>query len=253
MPCKMHLSGATSFYNLSDYQLSAKPDLKSSKRRFYRIKSSDRKNILSSARLLAHLKNRGETAVFFTLTFQGHYNSQTKESSFNGAYNPYYNDQISKFLNKWTSRGIMSTFLQGYIWTKELTDSNIIHYHVIGLVDRKLPAGIVLKLNNVWGSFTKQNTKNGFRVGKKGIILKNVMHSVLYASKYAGKSQKGCENFPSPAFRISNSLKIDPIKFLEIENDYDIEYIHSYFNEIYHGEWAIVGQTDKKVVEKYFL
>lgn len=252
MPCKIHLSGHTTFYNLSNYQKSAKEHLKSNNRRFYKIKSTHRKNIISSAKYIQLIKKPTDTAVFFTLTFPSPINTETGEINLSGQYNPYYNDQISSFLDYWKNKGINKTNLKGYIWTKELTNSLQIHYHVIGLINSKIPKGIVKKLNKVWGNYTKFNSENGFRVGKKGIILHTIEQSVKYASKYASKSQKGIECFPSPAYRISNSLKIEPKIFHERINDKEITEIDNNFNRLYLSDWAEIGMTNEKISEKYF-
>lgn len=252
MPCKIHLSGDTTFYNLSSYQLKAKAHLKSTSRRYYRIKSKHRKDILSSAKYLQLIKQKGQTAVFFTLTYPSPINSKTGEVSLSGQYNPYYNDQISSFLDYWSNKGIEGTKTIGYIWTKELTELHQIHYHVIALIDKKIHKGIVKKLNSVWGNYTGFHSSNGFRVGKKGIILHTVNQSVKYASKYAGKSQKGIECFPSPAHRISNKLRVDAIRFFEEKNDIEIEEAFENYNRLFMSEWADIGKTTDSYIDKIY-
>ena len=252
MPAKVYLSGNTTFYNVSSYQKSAKKHLISTERRFYRIKSHHRKDILSSAKYMQIIKKKSETVVFFTLTFPSPINTETGEVNLNGQYNPYYNDQISSFLDYWRDKGIYQTKINAYIWTKELTEALQIHYHVIGKINKKIPTGIVKKLNEVWGNYTGFHASNGFRVGKKGIILKNIEISVKYASKYASKSQKGVECFPSPAYRISNSIKINPKILEERKNDIEINELLENFNRLYLSEWAEIGITNENHIEKCF-
>lgn len=252
MPAKIYLSGNTTFYNLSTYQIEAKEHLVQSKRRYYKIKSKHRKDILSSAKYMQLIKKQFETVVFFTLTFPSPINTKTGEINLEGQYNPYYNDQISSFLDYWSNKGILTTKINAYIWTKELTNAFQIHYHVIAKINSKIPKGIVKKANEIWGNYTGFNTKNGFRVGKLGIILNNIEISVKYASKYSSKSQKGIEKFPSPAHRISNSIKIDAKKLYERINDIEIKEVHENFNRLFLSEWAEIGITNENYIDKIY-
>lgn len=204
---------------------------------------------------IVYTKQSTDTIGFFTLTFPNCFNSKTNQYSLDGQYNPYYNDQISGYLDYLTNKGlsVKSKVLKctGYIWTKELTNELMIHYHVIIRFNGKIQKGTVKKLNDIWGSYTKFNSPNGLRVGQKGFILTNAITSAKYASKYASKSQKGIEKFPSPAHRISNSIKLKP-KIFPDGSDSEIDEMFFSLDWKKETEWAIVGKINEKIAKKLF-
>jgi hypothetical protein len=192
MPTKIYLTGDCTGYNLSEYQKSAKP-LLSKDRRGFSIDGNAQKLIVSSALRAAYIEpEKNFSLCFGTFTFDSN------------KFNPYYNDSISDFF-KDLKRNHLCT---GFIWTKELTKKQTIHYHSI--FEIRTYKGIAIELNDLWNKHRGYESKNGFRTDPdKGLILKDPIGAAVYASKYASKSM-GIK-YPTPVYSISDNWRTEPI------------------------------------------
>jgi len=192
MPTKIYLTGDCVGYTVSEYQKSVKP-LRSTERRGFSIDGDVQKLIVSSALKAAYIEPEPNFNLCFgTFTYDAN------------RFNPYYNDSISGFF-KDLKRNHLCT---GYMWTKELTKRNTIHYHAI--FELRTYQGITTELNDIWSYHRGYESKNGFRTDpEKGLILKDPVGAAVYASKYASKSMG--TKYPTPVYNISANWRTEPI------------------------------------------
>lgn len=232
MPVKLYLNGEYVGYNLSNYQIRSKK-VEQSKIRYFDLKTKHRREITGS--VLKGLYNTKPPfyLCFGTLTYKF---PNELDSDFSPS-NPWYNDHIKKFFSEIRWMGLCG----GYIWTKELTKRGQIHYHAIFSWNfLGVPRGTVEKcvsqtqaretINRYWCDARGYYSGNAFRVGKDTpLILESAEKSAYYATKYATKQDdKNQKIFTKPAYRISNSWKTQPLKFIERIDDDIIENIDQF-------------------------
>jgi hypothetical protein len=250
MPIKVNLTGDCVGYSLSEYQLKPKP-LEQQKRRFYKMDRKASTKIMNSALQSVYTRPKGQSVCFGTFTFASPLNVFTGNINLDQQFNPLYNDEISycfEYLKRYYD-------LSSYLWTKELTKINTIHYHAIFTMPTY--KGVTKDLNKVWCNARGYFTSNGFRTdSKKGLILRDPEKAAAYAAKYSTKSE-GLK-FPSPVYRISNSIQVKPITLLEGLDDYAIEDITEHTVPIdgkthfIQTDWAEIFKIERKKAKEMF-
>lgn len=214
MPVKIRINGRAVGYNLSNYQQNAKAHLRSSESRTYSIKPKHKNAIIDAAVFASYYTPKTHALCFGTFSYRNVINSITNQVTLDGQTNPLYNDNISEFFHYARSK-LGST---GFIWTKELTEQGMVHYHSIFslpwnvLSKRVNKQGIALRLNDLWANYSGQRgVKNCFRTdSKKGLVIKDLGASVAYAAKYSAKAE-GFNKWKSPVYRISNTWQCKPV------------------------------------------
>lgn len=148
------------------------PELQQEKKRGFRLNFSQRQKIISSAKF--GYDNKENKILFLTATFRA------------GEFD-FKDDPLSHpntVIVKWLDNLRHNYGAKGYAWTKELTEKNTPHYHI--LID--LPFNDIRELNKSFCKARGYYSANAVRHDKKnGLVVKSWNRAAGYAAKYITK------------------------------------------------------------------
>lgn len=244
MPIKIYYSGQCVAYDTPTQKEQSTPPPRTAKRK-YSIKPKNRRQIISSA--LYGYERKKWNVCFFTLTY--------RVDEFHD--NPFdHNEHIRYFMDYLNEKGCIGS---GYIWTKELTENKVPHYHV--LIDLKFTSAKIL--NKYWCNARKQTfAANALQTDKKfGFIIKHKFGAAAYAAKYCTKGEKTKDGktiyyqFNSRAYTISNgwnapTTTINDSKQSEIVHSNIVNLNNSTQNQVIKTDFCEIFRIDQNLAKQ---